>query len=69
VEREAPYVFTKCTRRWEENRKVYSDHSAASIRKECEDSLRRLKTDIIDLYQMHWPPTDNGAHWKKLGTR
>ena len=56
-----PYVFTKCTRRWEENRKVYSDHSAASIRKECEDSLRRLKTDIIDLYQMHWPPKDNGA--------
>jgi len=56
-----PYVFTKCTRRWEENRKVYSDHSAASIRKECEDSLRRLKTGIIDLYQMHWPPSDGGA--------
>src|SRR5258708_8468216 len=56
-----PSVFTKCTRRWEENRKVYSDHTATSIRKECEDSLRRLKTDIIDLYQMHWPPKDNGA--------
>ncbi len=56
-----PYVFTKCTLRWEESRKVYSDHSAASIRKECEDSLRRLQTDIIDLYQMHWPPKDNGA--------
>lgn len=55
-----PYVFTKCSLRWEENRKVYSDHSAASIRKECEDSLRRLQTDIIDLYQMHWPPKDNG---------
>jgi len=55
-----PYVFTKCTLRWDENRKVYSDHSAASIRKECEDSLRRLQTDVIDLYQMHWPPRDNG---------
>ena len=55
-----PYVFTKCTLRWDENRKVYPDHSAASIRKECEDSLRRLQTDIIDLYQMHWPPRDNG---------
>jgi aryl-alcohol dehydrogenase-like predicted oxidoreductase len=56
-----PYVFTKCTLRWDENRKVYPDHSAASIRKECEDSLRRLKTDIIDLYQMHWPPKGGDA--------
>ena len=56
-----PYVFTKCTLRWAENRKVYPDHSAASIRKECEDSLRRLQTDTIDLYQMHWPPRDNGT--------
>jgi len=55
-----PYVFTKCVLRWEENRKVYQDHSAASIRKECEDSLLRLQTDVIDLYQMHWPPRDNG---------
>jgi aryl-alcohol dehydrogenase-like predicted oxidoreductase len=28
---------------------------AASIRKECEGSLRRLKVDTIDLYQIHWP--------------
>jgi aryl-alcohol dehydrogenase-like predicted oxidoreductase len=55
-----PYIFTKCVLRWDENRKVYPDHSAASIRKECEDSLRRLQTDAIDLYQMHWPPRDNG---------
>jgi aryl-alcohol dehydrogenase-like predicted oxidoreductase len=55
-----PYVFTKCTLRWDENRKVYPDHSAASIRKECEDSLRRLRTEVIDHYQMHWPPRDNG---------
>jgi len=56
-----PYVFTKCVLRWDENRKVYVDHSAASIRKECEDSLRRLQIDAIDLYQMHWPPRDNGT--------
>jgi len=55
-----PYLFTKCVLRWDENRKVYPDHSAASVRKECEDSLRRLQTDVIDLYQMHWPPRDNG---------
>jgi aryl-alcohol dehydrogenase-like predicted oxidoreductase len=55
-----PYVFPKGTLRWDENRKVYPDHSAASIRKECEDSLRRLQAEVIDLYQMHWPPRDNG---------
>jgi aryl-alcohol dehydrogenase-like predicted oxidoreductase len=55
-----PYVFTKCSLRWDANRKTRQDHSAASIRQECEDSLRRLQTDVIDLYQMHWPPSDNG---------
>jgi aryl-alcohol dehydrogenase-like predicted oxidoreductase len=55
-----PFIFTKCILRWGENRKVYPDHSAASIRKECEDSLRRLQAEVIDLYQMHWPPRDNG---------
>ena len=55
-----PYVFTKCVLRWDKNRKVYPDHSAASIREECQESLRRLRTDVIDLYQMHWPPRDNG---------
>ncbi len=55
-----PYVFTKCTLRWDDQRKVYTSHAAASIRQECEESLRRLQTDAIDLYQMHWPPKDNG---------
>jgi aryl-alcohol dehydrogenase-like predicted oxidoreductase len=35
-------------------------HSAASIRQECEASLLRLQVDVIDLYQIHWPPEDNG---------
>jgi aryl-alcohol dehydrogenase-like predicted oxidoreductase len=55
-----PYVFTKCSRRWDANGKIHSSHSAASVREECEDSLRRLQIDVIDLYQMHWPPGDNG---------
>lgn len=66
-----PYVFTKCGLRWDANRKVHQDHSAASIRQECEDSLRRLQTDVIDLYQMHWPPSDNGPQleeaWQTMG--
>jgi aryl-alcohol dehydrogenase-like predicted oxidoreductase len=63
-----PYIFTKCTLRWDENRKVYPDHSAASIRKECEDSLRRLQIEVIDLYQMHWPPKDNRAGLEEAWT-
>jgi aryl-alcohol dehydrogenase-like predicted oxidoreductase len=55
-----PYVFTKCVLRWDDKGHVSQNHSAASIRQECEDSLRRLQIDVIDLYQMHWPPSDNG---------
>src|ERR1700722_8369300 len=55
-----PYVFTKCSMRWDKNGRVTKAHTAASIRQECEDSLRRLQVDTIDLYQVHWPPEDNG---------
>jgi aryl-alcohol dehydrogenase-like predicted oxidoreductase len=54
-----PFIFTKCTNLWDENKKVYHYYKPESIRKECEDSLRRLKMDAIDLYQMHWPPDDD----------
>ena len=56
-----PYVFTKCVLRWDDQGHVTQNHTAASIRRECEDSLRRLQTNVIDLYQMHWPPADNGS--------
>jgi len=72
-----PHVFTKCSLVWDENRKVKRVFEPASIKKECEDSLKRLQTDVIDLYQMHWPPEDGGggledawgamAELKKLG--
>src|SRR5271165_6433052 len=51
-----PYVFTKCSRLADSQGKLYGDLSAASVRRECEDSLRRLGVDVIDLYQIHWPP-------------
>ena len=53
-----PYVFTKCERVWDSNRNVGASLKAESIRRECEGSLRRLKTDVIDLYQIHWPEPD-----------
>src|SRR5258706_8433874 len=53
-----PYVFTKCGLRWDKHGHVRRTVTAASVREECEDSLRRLKVDAIDLYQMHWPVAD-----------
>src|SRR6266536_1559193 len=50
-----PYVFTKCERIWNERGEIQKSLKADSIRRECEASLRRLKTDAIDLYQIHWP--------------
>ncbi|MGC2369735.1 MAG: aldo/keto reductase, partial [Candidatus Sulfotelmatobacter sp.] len=51
-----PYVFTKCGLRWDAKGQVEKVLSADSIRREAEDSLRRLSLDVIDLYQIHWPP-------------
>src|SRR4051794_19994776 len=53
-----PYVFTKCARIWNEQREIGKSLKADSIRRECEASLRRLKVDVIDLYQIHWPEPD-----------
>lgn len=52
---ERPYIFTKCAIRWHEDRSLYNSLTAASVREEVENSLRRLETDVIDLYQIHWP--------------
>lgn len=57
-EADRPYVFTKCGLVWNPD-----DRSAAprrimhadSVRREVDDSLRRLGIDRIDLYQVHWP--------------
>ncbi len=53
--RERPYIFTKCSMIWDENRKVSHSLKADSIRREAENSLKRLDIDVIDLYQIHWP--------------
>lgn len=53
-----PYVFTKCARVWNDQGEIGRSLKEASIRKEVEASLRRLKIDVIDLYQIHWPEPD-----------
>jgi aryl-alcohol dehydrogenase-like predicted oxidoreductase len=72
-----PYVFTKCGLRWDTQGDVRKVLKADSIQREVEDSLRRLSVDVIDLYQIHWPPEpDSGeleegwsmlAHLKQQG--
>ena len=51
-----PYIFTKCGLVWDEKREV--TNSLKQIRREAEESLRRLAIDAIDLYQVHWPKPD-----------
>lgn len=53
-----PYIFTKCSLIWDERRDIGHSLKADSVRRECEASLRRLKTDVLDLYQVHWPNPD-----------
>ncbi len=50
-----PYVFTKCELTWNDKGEIIDCMKRDSIRRECEDSLRRLNLDVIDLYQIHWP--------------
>jgi aryl-alcohol dehydrogenase-like predicted oxidoreductase len=65
-----PYIFTKCAMRWDAEGHVTKIHKRDSMLKECEESLRRLQTDTIDLYQIHWPPENDGPEveesWQTL---
>jgi aryl-alcohol dehydrogenase-like predicted oxidoreductase len=53
-----PYVFTKCSMVWNDHRDIGHSLKADSIRRECEASLRRLRVETLDLYQIHWPDPD-----------
>ncbi len=52
--RERAFIATKAGLEWRDG-KVWRNSSPARIRAEVEDSLQRLRTDYIDLYQVHWP--------------
>ena len=52
--RDKVQIATKVGLGWKDGG-VYRDSRPVRIRQEIEDSLRRLRTDVIDLYQVHWP--------------
>lgn len=62
-------IATKCSMVWDDKGKISSSLKAASVRSECEASLKRLGTDRIDLYQVHWPNDDKHIEegWSVIG--
>src|SRR5437764_10804320 len=62
-----PYLFTKCGMVWDENREIGLSLKADSVRRECEASLRRLRAEAIDLYQVHWPDPDEAIEAGRAG--
>lgn len=63
-----PYIFTKCGLVWDEQGNISNNLKRESIRREVEASLRRLRVDVIDLYQIHWPNPDEDIEegWSTL---
>jgi aryl-alcohol dehydrogenase-like predicted oxidoreductase len=61
-------VFTKCGMVWGADRRVGFRLKRDSVRRECEASLQRLKVDVLDLYQIHWPKpaVDIEEGWTEL---
>lgn len=53
--RDQAVIATKCGIHWGADRKQVKDGRPATIRRECDESLRRLQTDRIDLYYLHAP--------------
>ncbi|GAV30777.1 predicted oxidoreductases [Coriobacteriaceae bacterium EMTCatB1] len=61
--RDRVVIATKCGLVWDERQEPWRDSSPASIRREVEASLERLKTSWIDLYLVHWP--DEGTPFEE----
>lgn len=53
--RDTAIIATKAGLEWDAQTNVTRNASAKRIHKEIEDSLRRLQTDHVDIYQIHWP--------------
>jgi aryl-alcohol dehydrogenase-like predicted oxidoreductase len=63
-----PYIFTKCSRRWNSDGSISSVLKLDSLEQELHDSLRRLGLETIDLYQIHWPMPEEDIEiaWEAL---
>jgi aryl-alcohol dehydrogenase-like predicted oxidoreductase len=63
-----PYIFTKCSRRWNPDGSISSVLKPGSLEQELHDSLRRLGLETIDLYQIHWPMPEEDIEiaWEAL---
>ncbi|CAL9511856.1 aldo/keto reductase [Streptomyces sp. enrichment culture] len=69
-EEERPYVFTKAGLVWDPADPLASPRrimKPESVRREVEDSLRRLGIDTIDLYQVHYPDTGESLEYAGNG--
>ena len=53
--RQQVIIASKCGLRWDDTHTIVNNLRPESIMQEIDDSLRRLQTDYIDIYQMHWP--------------
>ena len=51
-------LVTKCGLDWDADKRIYRDGSPARIVGGLEESLRRLRTDYVDLFLVHWPDTE-----------
>ncbi len=67
--RQSVIIATKCSLVWDDRGKIKSVLRAESVRRECEASLKRLNTDVIDLYQIHWPDDNEYIEegWAEIG--
>lgn len=62
-------IATKCERVWDKDGNIFGRLKKESIHSEVEESLKRLKIGVIDLYQIHWPEPDEDIEeaWTALG--
>lgn len=67
--RDKPIIATKCGRLGDRKGNLFGRLKKESIRSEVEASLKRLKIEVIDLYQIHWPEPDEDIEeaWTTLG--
>ena len=62
-------LATKCSQVWDADGNTTQNLTRASVRRECDESLKRLQTDVIDLYQIHWPNDNEHLEegWEEIG--